>query len=233
MTLDLTCVRPDRLPMSMADLHRSIDPGDRRQVRFPRDVEPERRSDIAVGAGFTIVRGAATAVTTLERFRSLPDTVGAGMSLLVSGLNPSPAAAAAGVGFARPGNRFWPALIEAGLATHDRDPDHALHEHGIGMTDIVKRTTRRADELDAAEYEAGIERLERLVSWLQPARVCFVGLAGWRAAVDRKAIVGWQPRSLGDRPTYVMRSTSGLNASSRPADFIAHFQAVAKGPATA
>ena len=70
--------------------------------------------------------------------------------------------------------------------------------HGLGMTDVVKRATPRADELTSAEYRTGIARLERLVGWLAPRAICFVGLAGWRAAVARNAVAGWQARRLAD-----------------------------------
>jgi TDG/mug DNA glycosylase family protein len=148
----------------------------------------------------------------VERERTLPDVVGAGMRLLVCGLNPSLNAADAGVGFARPGNRFWPAALAAGIATRDRDARHMLAHHRIGMTDLVKRASVGADELTRDEYRDGAARVERLVRWLQPGAVCFVGLAGWRAAVDRKATAGRQPHGFGGAPTYVMPNTSGLNA---------------------
>ena len=67
-----------------------------------------------------------------------------------------------------------------------------------------------------------MERLERLVQWLEPTSLCFVGLAGWRAAVDKKAMSGWQDRQIGSRPAYVMPSTSGLNASAQLPDLVAH-----------
>ena len=158
---------------------------------------------------------------------SLADTVGAEMAVLVCGLNPSPTSAEMGVGFGRPGNRFWPAALAAGLVSVDRDPIHALRHHGLGMTDLVKRVTRRAGELDAAEYRQGFERVERLVGWLKPRIVCFVGLAGWRTVVDRRAKPGLQPDDLAHRPVYVMPSTSGLNASSRLEDLTEHFRTVA------
>jgi double-stranded uracil-DNA glycosylase len=66
-----------------------------------------------------------------------------------------------------------------------------------------------------------------LVRWLQPGSVCFVGLAGWRTVVDRKATAGLQPEPLGDRPVYVMPSTSGLNGRSNLADLTAHLGAAA------
>ena len=190
-------------------------------------------TDVLVGAGFTIDACAVDAddrfwlEARVSRARTLPDTVGPGMRLLVCGLNPSVYSADAGIGFARPGNRYWPAALEAGLVTRDRDPRHALVAHGIGMTDLVKRATPRADELTRDEYRAGLARVERMVEWLQPGAVGFVGLAGWRAAVDRGAVAGVQPGGIGGRPAYVMPSTSGLNARVPPAELADHLRAAA------
>jgi TDG/mug DNA glycosylase family protein len=92
----------------------------------------------------------------------------------------------------------------------------------MGMTDLVKRATPRAQEITRAEYTAGLARVERMVRWLAPGAVCFVGLAGWRAAVDRNAAAGAQPRGIGGRPAYVMPSTSGLNARVPLAELVDH-----------
>ncbi len=157
--------------------------------------------------------------------RPLPDHVGPDMRLLVVGLNPSLHAVEAGVGYVTPGNRFWPAALAAGLVTRDRDPAHALAEHGIGMTDLVARATPRAAELTTEEYRAGLARLERLCRRWQPRAVAVVGLAGWRAAVDRKARAGVQERRLGGRPVYVLPSTSGLNAATPLSALVEHLRA--------
>ena len=100
------------------------------------------------------------------------------------------------------------------------------------MTDLVKRATVAGGGADAptstARASTGVDRLCRL---LAPRAVCFVGLAGWRAAVDRRATVGWQERRLGDAtPAYVMPSTSGLNARTPPAELAHHLAAAAAGP---
>jgi TDG/mug DNA glycosylase family protein len=95
------------------------------------------------------------------------------------------------------------------------------------MTDLVKRATVGAAELSTAEYRAGTERVRRLVEWLQPRAVCFVGLTGWRAAVDRKAVAGIQPDGFGGRPAYVMPNPSGLNAHATPAILAEHLRAAA------
>lgn len=163
--------------------------------------------------------------------RALPDHVVAGMRLLCCGLNPSLHAADAGVGYVTGSNRFWRAMAAAGLATRDRDPRHLARHDRVGMTDLVKRATPRADELRTAEYRDGVERLAALCAWLRPAALAVVGLAGWRAAVDRKASVGWQPEPLGGVPVYVLPSTSGLNARVSLDELTGHLRAAADGPA--
>jgi TDG/mug DNA glycosylase family protein len=198
------------------------------RLRLPR-LPAGRATDLAVGAGFTPPAVAGRGALEVVRARSLPDTVGPGLRLLVCGLNPSLFAADAGVGFARPGNRFWPAALAAGIVPADRDPDAALAA-GVGMTDLAKRATARADELAVAEYVEGLGRVERLVAWLAPAVVLFVGLDGWRKARDRRAVPGWQPGGLGGRPLYAMPSTSGLNARTPLGALVAHVAAAAAGP---
>jgi TDG/mug DNA glycosylase family protein len=146
------------------------------------------------------------------------------MRMLVCGLNPSLYSADAGVGYARPGNRFWPAALAAGLVSVDRDPWHALRHHGIGFTDIVKRATVAAAELTPDEYTRGFARLEWLAHWLQPEIVTFIGLAGWRAAVDRRAVAGPQERTVGGRPVYVAPSSSGLNAHTQVGALTEHLR---------
>lgn len=201
-------------------------------------LDDDRLRDLLVGGGFEPLEpGAAPPgrvaaegrlVARARRARTLPDTVGPGMRLLICGLNPSLYAADAGVAFARPGNRFWPAALAARLVTLDRDPDHALRHHSVGMTDLVKRATVGADELTTAEYRNGLARVERLVRWLRPGGVCFVGLAGWRAAVDRRAQPGPQPRGVADVATYVMPSTSGLNGHYSLRELTEHLVAAAR-----
>ena len=174
------------------------------------------------GGGFDATR----ARNTYRRMRTLPDYLGPKMRIMLVGLNPSVYSADRGVGFARPGNRFWPAILAAGLVDRDREPRHALVEHRIGMTDLVKRATARAAELDVTEFQAGYQRVHTLVRWLQPKVVCFVGLGGWRTAVDRRALAGVQPQTIGSSVVYVMPNPSGLNAHATIASLADHFRAV-------
>jgi double-stranded uracil-DNA glycosylase len=214
-------VAAEGLPLWLARLHRSLPVGAAVSIQLDGEV-PVPREQLLEGAGFALSGSGST-----RRDLTLPDTVGGGMRLLVVGLNPSPYAAEVGVGFARPGNRFWPAVLEAGLASVDRDPDHALAHHRLGMTDLVKRPSRRADELTRAEYRRGLARVSRLVGWLAPRAVCVVGLAGWRAGTDRSARTGWQPPGPLPAPVYVMPNTSGLNARYSMADLVEHLRVAA------
>jgi TDG/mug DNA glycosylase family protein len=248
-------VAAERLPLALADLHRAIEVGgvldvtlftgegsdttdadDEFPGRFFTWWRPEALGRVLVGAGFEVTAldvgdepedGHARLTVVARRARTLADTVGPGMRLLICGLNPSIYAADAGAGFARPGNRYWPAALAAGLVSVDRNPTAALRMHGIGMTDVVKRATAKASELSADEYRAGLDRVGHLVRWLRPGAICFVGLAGWRAAVDRKAAAGVQPEGLGGVPVYVMPSTSGLNARVPLSQLADHLRAAA------
>jgi TDG/mug DNA glycosylase family protein len=246
------------LPLALADLHRSLavdaqlvlmlfaGEGEGRSMfadddfpgRFFSFLEPERVVDLVAGEGFVVddmivrehERGDRSMEVHATRARTLPDYVAPGLRLLLCGLNPSLRAADAGVGFVTPSNRFWPAALEAGVVTQARDPLHAVKHHGIGFTDLVKRATVGAAELRPAEYRDGFARVERLAAWLEPGAVCFVGLTGWRAAVDKKATAGWQERRVGGRPAYVMPNPSGLNAHTSPADLVQHLRAALVPP---
>ena len=224
------------LPLELAHLHRTLDLGDRLVCRFEPVPDAHWGSqlvvDLVIGAGFRLLGEPKTAGLSVEveveRIHSLPDTVAPGMRLLVVGLNPSPYSSDRGVGYGRPGNRFWPAALASGVASMDRDPDHALKHHGLGMTDLVRRTTARAEEVDPQEFSDGFTRVERLVGWLTPRATCFVGLSGWRLVVDRRAVAGVQPQQVGGRPVYLMPHTSGLNAHSRLADLTGHLRAAGR-----
>lgn len=237
-----------RVPLALADVQRATQVGGALHVHVTSEhskpVEPDSRFagrhfdnwplqrlvDVVIGGGFTIDEtrddGEEWIDVEATRARTLPDTVGPGMRLLLVGLNPSEYSADVGAGFARPGNRFWPAALAAGLVTRTHDPFHALRVDGVGMTDLVKRATPRADDLTRDEFQNGAARVERLAAWLEPGAVCFVGLSGYRAAVDRNAASGWQARSFGGRPAYVMPNPSGINAHATPAELTEHLRAV-------
>ncbi len=202
--------------------------------------DPTRLSEVVTDAGFRVdalsttepdLDGIAKVSISATAVLALPDHVGPDMGLLCCGINPSLHAAEAGVGYVTASNRFWPALNLAGLSDVDRDPRRLLREHGIGMTDLVKRPTSKASELRRHEYDASLDRLRRLCSWLRPRSLVVVGIGPWRlASGDRRAQIGWQPEPVGPTPIYVMPSTSGLNARVTLQELADHLRAAAEPP---
>jgi TDG/mug DNA glycosylase family protein len=240
-------VRADALPIAFAHLHHGLAVGAPFTFStMPNDfvsdddlpgrqffgVDAEAITALLVGAGFddVVVEAIPDKPTwaTARRAHTLPDFVGPRMRLLICGLNPSIVSANRGFGYARGTNRFWRAAVEAGLVSEPKNPWLALTRDRIGMTDMVKRPTVGSKELSRDEYRAGARRVERLVAWLQPGAVCFVGLEGWRAAIDARALAGVQPELFGGRPAYVMPSTSGLNAHAQMAELVDHLRRAAE-----
>jgi TDG/mug DNA glycosylase family protein len=159
----------------------------------------------------------------LESFRDteVPDLLGPDLRLLFVGINPGLWTAATQTHFAHPANRYYPALLEAGIidrpisasaGMNDEDRDY-FRSRGLGITNLVPRATARADELTAEELRAGGERLLDLVSRLRPRVVAVAGITAYRQAFgDRTAVVGRQPHRLGEAVLWVVPNPSGLNA---------------------
>lgn len=153
--------------------------------------------------------------------RSIPDLAGAGTRLLIVGINPSLWSAATQAHFARPGNRFYPALALAGITPYVVDardgyrPEdrRMLLDRGLGITNIVARATARADELSRDELESGAAALPARVEGIAPEVVAFLGVSSYRLAYRRPAAkVGLQEELLAGRPLWVVPNPSGLNA---------------------
>ena len=143
------------------------------------------------------------------------------LRLLFVGINPGLWTAAVNAHFARPGNRFWPALHLAGITGDPVDaslglPDEAAAElasSGIGITNIVPVATARADELTTAEVRAGGERLREVVRARRPAVVAVLGVTSFRQAFGRRDVqVGRDPDGFEGAELWVLPNPSGLNA---------------------
>jgi TDG/mug DNA glycosylase family protein len=153
---------------------------------------------------------------------ALPPIVAPGLKVLFVGINPGLRSAEVGHNFARPGNRFYPALHASGFTPRLLTPeeDVTLPSYGLGITNIAARPTRAATELSDDELREGAARLEALVANLQPRLVAMVGVTAYRVAFNqRKAMLGLQEQTIGGRPVWILPNTSGLNAHHRPADF--------------
>jgi TDG/mug DNA glycosylase family protein len=147
--------------------------------------------------------------------KPLRDVVAPGLDVLFCGINPSLLSAARGHHFARPGNRFWPALHLARLTPRLLRPeeDGELPRFGLGVTNIADRPTRTAAELTVAELRDGLGALAGLAGRYRPGVVAVLGVTAWRLAPgDRTAALGLQPEPLGGVPVRVLPNPSGLNA---------------------
>jgi len=161
-----------------------------------------------------------------QRGAAVPDLLPADgderpVRLLLAGINPGLWTAAAQAHFAKPGNRFWPALHRAGITPRLVDPRagmpdadrEALLDAGIGITNLVPVATARADELSADELRAGAAGLVRLVERVRPAVVAILGLTAFRQAFGRpRALAGHQADGLAGAELWVLPNPSGLNA---------------------
>jgi TDG/mug DNA glycosylase family protein len=161
--------------------------------------------------------------------RKVPDLIAPGLRVLFCGINPGLYSGATGHHFARPGNRFWPALYAAGFTTRLVSPweEHLLLHEGLGITNLVARATATAAELSPDELKAGRRRLERKVTRYRPAWVAVVGIGAYRTAFDDpKAPIGRQPGTIGGSGLWVLPNPSGLNANHQLADLTRAFQAL-------
>ena len=146
---------------------------------------------------------------------TIPDVIGPDLRVLFSGINPGLYSAATGHHFARPGNRFWPALHASGFTDRLMRPDEQdqLPAIGLGITNVVARASARADELTAAELRDGGERLAALVSRIRPRWLAVLGVTAYRTAFGTpRAVVGAQPDVLGSTRVWILPNPSGLNA---------------------
>ena len=147
--------------------------------------------------------------------KPLRDVIAPGLDVLFCGINPSLTSAARGHHFARPGNRFWPALHRAGLTPRLMRPeeDVELLDHGLGVTNVVDRPTRTAAELSTEELRAGAAALDELVARYRPRALAVLGITAYRLGFGRpRAAIGLQPERVGGAATWVVPNPSGLNA---------------------
>lgn len=161
--------------------------------------------------------------------KTIADVLAPGIRVLFCGINPGRYSGATGFHFAGPGNRFWPALHRAGFTDRLLRPDEVglLPRYGCGITNLVARTTARADELTTDEIRAGVPLLAAKVRRYQPAWVAVVGIGAYRVGFEEKrAALGPQPRELEGAKIWVLPNTSGLNANHRLDDFVREFAAL-------
>src|SRR3954466_1276070 len=145
--------------------------------------------------------------------KTLPDVIAPSLQILFCGINPGLYTAAVGHHFARPGNRFWPALFASGFTDRLLSPfdEHELLPH-YGITNVVNRATATADQLNREEMRAGGKKLVAKVKRYRPRFLAVLGLGAYRAGFDQPtAVIGLQPASIADTYVWVLPNPSGLN----------------------
>src|ERR1043166_6778851 len=148
--------------------------------------------------------------------KTLPDVIAPNLLVLFCGINPGLYTAAVGHHFARPGNRFWPALHKSGFTNRLVSPfeERELLQSGIGISNVVPFATASAAELTRGDFIAGGARLAAKVKRYRPRIVAILGVGAYRQAFDKpKAKIGEQPERIHDARVWVMPNPSGLNAN--------------------
>jgi len=155
------------------------------------------------------------------RGATVPDLLGPDVRLLFVGINPGLWTAATKTHFAHPVNRFYPALLRAGIIDRRIDPSAGMTDddraylvaRGIGITNLVEQATARAAEIPITDLRAGAARLKSLVERVRPGVVAVAGVTAYRVAFERpKASAGRQPESIASAELWVVPNPSGLNA---------------------
>jgi len=147
--------------------------------------------------------------------KSVHDIIAPRLKVLFVGINPGLYSGAVGHHFARPGNRFWPALHKAGFTEPRLSPveERELLKRGYGITNLVDFSTAAADELDAQDLAAGGRRLAAKIRRYRPCIVAVLGLKAFRLAFGQpRAVFGLQEERLGSSRVWVLPNPSGLNA---------------------
>jgi TDG/mug DNA glycosylase family protein len=163
--------------------------------------------------------------------KGIRDVVAPGLGVLFVGINPGLYSAATGHHFARPGNRFWPALHAAGFTPRLLHPSEQreLLKAGFGITNLVNRGTATADELDPAELVAGRRRLAAKVRRYRPGAVAFLGVGAYCHAFSLKnAHVGSQSQTFEGAAVWVLPNPSGLNANYQLPELVKLFRSLRK-----
>ena len=185
------------------------------------------RADNITAPATPIPRRPTRAEQEAARDRTLEDIVGPDLRVLFCGINPGLYSGATGWHFARPGNRLWRVLNEAGFTDRVLHPSEQglLPHFGLGITNLARRTTATAAELTADELRTGAERLRAVVRHWKPDWLSVVGISAYRIAFDAPtAVVGRQDLAIAETRVWVLPNPSGLNAHYQVPELVAAFR---------
>lgn len=160
------------------------------------------------------------------RERVVPDVIAPALRVLFCGINPGLYSGATGHHFARPGNRFWPSLHRSGFTPRQLAPweEGELLSCGLGITNLVARTTAKASELSTEELRAGGAELAERVRRFRPRWLAVLGVTAYRQAFGLGGALGPQPSPLGPARVWLLPNPSGLNAHYQLPELVAEFR---------
>jgi len=159
--------------------------------------------------------------------KTVPDIIGLDLRVLFCGINPGLYTAAVGHHFARPGNRFWPALHSSGFTDRLLSPfeERELLELGLGITNVVARATASASELTKEDFVEGGRVLRAKVRRYRPRIIAILGVGAYRQAFAQpKAVIGEQAERIVNARVRVLPNPSGLNANYQLPDLVKLFR---------
>lgn len=145
----------------------------------------------------------------------VPDIIAPELKVLFCGINPSVYSAVVAHHFARPGNRFWPALHASGFTPRRLHPaeDELLLDYGLGLTNVFELATVGEKDVSKEQFIAGGQRLAERVLHYKPRVLAVLGIGAYRKGFGRnKAIMGKQAETIGETEIWVLPNPSGLNA---------------------
>jgi double-stranded uracil-DNA glycosylase len=158
--------------------------------------------------------------------KTVPDVIAPNLHVLFVGINPGLYTAAVGHHFARPGNRFWPALYQSGFTRRLLSPfeERELLVDGLGITNVVRHATASASELTKEDFIKGGRRLAAKVRRFSPGIVAILGVGAYRQAFAQpNAAVGEQAKRIHSARVWVLPNPSGLNANYQLPDLVQWF----------
>jgi TDG/mug DNA glycosylase family protein len=158
--------------------------------------------------------------------QDVPDVIGADLAVLFCGINPGQASGSLGQHFARPGNRFWKVLYEAGFTDRTLAPaeQRLLLDYRLGVTNLVDRTTRAGADARPAELAEGARRLAEKVERWKPAWVAVLGMVAYRRAFGQpRATIGRQTGTMHGAGIWLLPNPSGLQARYQLPDMVDMF----------
>lgn len=152
---------------------------------------------------------------------SLPDYPPGIGGILLVGINPAPPSVARGHYYqGKLGRRLWKRLEPLGLL-RDAIPGHedeAFVAAGHGLTDVVKRTTATAAELERSEFAAGAEVLRAKLRDWRPKLVVFAFKQAAVAALGTRDVKAGPCGTIEGIPTFLLSGPYASGAVAKAND---------------